>query len=496
LLSRLLGLARDILLFASLGGGMASSAFILAFTLPNLFRRLLGEGALATASVPVLAECLEREGRDSTHNIFNGILSRLSIILGALTLLVWLALECVRLVPALAPRWYLAADLSRWLFPYVILVCLSAMYGSMLQIYRRFDLPALSQVWLNLAMIAALAAGLLLPWAADPIWRVRLLTGGVLAGGLLQWWIPRHALRGNGWQPRWDFRPHPRNRQILALLLPGLLGAAIFQINIFISRLLAFSLDDTAAAYLYLANRMIEFPLGVFAIAVSTVLFPELARLAAQRDDSGYTSAYRQGLQMIALITIPAAVGLALLAQPILVCLFEWGMFAADDVRAAVPVLQCGAAGLPFFAWSTILSRGYHARQDMRTPLRLACWNLLLNLLLSVLLMRRFGAAGLAAANAIAAACHCLLLQWRLRTRHLPGLTISGAGLGRIGLATAVMAIAVWLGWQALAGWLGAGAKSASMLAAGPLTITGAAVYFAMLHALGWRPRQLLDKTL
>lgn len=409
-LSRILGLARDILLFASLGTGPLNSAFILAFTLPNLFRRLLGEGALTSSSIPVLAESAEKEGPESAFALLNAILTRLGLGLLGVILLAYPLFALVGHVPGLPARWYDGAGMARILFPYVLFICMGALVCGMLNVFRRFGLAAVNQVWLNLAMIGAIVAGM--AWLpTDAQGRVLVLCAGVLLGGLLQLLVPAAGLLNQGWRPRVTFSSHANLGKVLRLFLPGLLGAAIFQINILVSRLLAFSLDDTATGLLYIANRLVELPLGVFAIAVTTVVFPELSRLSSTGSSRDFARTFTEGLGLIFMITLPAAIGLAVLADPVLGFLFQWGLFEARDVSAATPVLVVAASGIPFFAWSTLLTRAWYARQTMRIPVILAALNLLLNLVLGLVLMRVLGATGLALANTLAAVVHCLALQ-------------------------------------------------------------------------------------
>jgi putative peptidoglycan lipid II flippase len=289
-------------------------------------------------------------------------------------------------------------------------ICLGALVCGMLNVLGRFGIAALNQVWLNVTMIAAMGFGL---WVfPDGGWsRVILLSAGVLAGGVLQLLVPALGLFRQGWRPHLRVETHPELGKVLRLFLPGLLGAAIFQINILVSRFLAFSLDDTATGLLYLSSRLVELPLGVFAIAVTTVVFPELSRLSSKGSTEAFARTFTQGLSIIFMITLPAMLGLILLAEPILGFLFQWGLFEARDVRAAVPVLVAASLGLPFFAWSTLLTRAWYARQEMRIPVILAAVNLFLNLILGLLLMRVYGAVGLALANALSSLVHCLALQ-------------------------------------------------------------------------------------
>lgn len=487
LVSRILGLVRDVLIFASLGTGLLNSAFILAFTLPNLFRRLLGEGALATSSIPVLSERVAKAGRADAFHLLNGILVRLGAALLVIQLLVLPLFLLAQHIPGLAERWYVAADLSLLLFPYVLLICLSAMICGMLNVLMRFNLAASSQILLNCAMIGAMGLGLLV--ASDDAWtRALLLAGSVLVGGLLQFVVPAWGLRREGWQPSLRMAPHEGLSQLMRLFLPTLLGAAIFQINILVSRFLAFSLDDTATGLLYLASRLVELPLGVFAIAVTTVFFPELSRLSSEGRIEAFHQTFRKGLGFVMMITLPAAAGLIVLAAPILGSLFEWGLFDAGDVASAAPVLAAAAVGLPFFAWSNLLTRAWYARQSVKVPVRMSAVNLFVNVLLSLLLMRIWGAVGLALANAISSLLHCLVLQWLL---PVSGERVSPAILVRpvaeLGGALTALAATAWLCEWGIGIWLGQG-KLADLttLAIGIPAAAGA--YFGLLWLAGHKP--------
>jgi putative peptidoglycan lipid II flippase len=481
LASRILGLVRDVLLFASLGTGSLNSAFILAFTLPNLFRRLLGEGALASSSIPVLATSLEERGAGPTFGLLNAILVRLG---AALLLIQLLAVPLFLLAPrieGLPERWHQAADLSLLLFPYMVFICLGALVCGMLNVLGRFGLAAFNQTWLNLTMIAAIVLGLwVLPLSG---WgRVLLISLGVLVGGVLQLGVPAIGLLRAGWRPRLSREPHADLQKLLRLFLPALLGAAIFQLNILVSRVLAFSLDDTATGLLYIASRLVELPLGVFAIAVTTVVFPELARIGTQADTGAFARTFSRGLSLIFMITLPATIGLILLAGPILGFLFQWGLFDARDVEAARPVLMVAATGLPFFAWSTLLTRGWYARQQMRVPVLLAGVNLVLNLVLGLLLMRIWGAVGLALANTLSALVHCVALQVLFPGQVLlpPGRrTLVSLSVG-LGLLAALIHAGLWA-LQRIA----LPEKAADLLAVAVVIPVAAAGYFASLWLAG-----------
>ncbi|MEX0326027.1 MAG: murein biosynthesis integral membrane protein MurJ [Puniceicoccaceae bacterium] len=487
--SRILGLARDVLLFASLGTGILNSAFILAFTIPNLFRRLLGEGALTSSSIPVLAESLEKQGPDDTFRLLNAILSRLGIGLFLLQLVVIPALFLVDRIPGLEERWYAGAGLSQVLFPYMVFICLGALICGMLNVLNRFALAAFNQVWLNLTMIGAMLVGIV--WMPAEGWgRVYLLSLAVLAGGLLQLLVPAVGLYREGWRPRLELGNHPGLQQLLKLFLPGLLGAAIFQVNILVSRFLAFSLDDTATGLLYISSRLVELPLGVFAIAVTTVIFPDLSRLSSTGDQGGFATVFTRGLGIIFMITLPAMLGLIVLGEPILGFLFQWGLFESRDVLAAVPVLAAAALGLPFFAWSTLLTRAWYARQDMKIPVRLAALNLVLNLVLGLILMRYLGAVGLALANTLSSMVHCLALQLFLTGESIVGFKPVTAL--KLVLALAGLVLAAFSGLYVLQ-LTGLVTKVQDLLAVVVVIPFSAGIYFGILWFFGYPSLRFLQ---
>ena len=262
--SRVLALVRDSLSLAIFGTGWLMSAFTTAFILPNLFRRLLAEGSMTAAFVPTLQEELHANGREGTFGLLSKVASWLLVITGALSLLAMAVFSQSRLIPGHEAKWYVAADLTVILFPYLALISLAAAFSAALNVFQRFFEPALSPIWLNLAMIATLA-GAGLHFANTPMGEIHWLCAGVLAGGFLQMAVPAGVLFSMGWRPRFDLGLSPRVREIALLMTPGIFGTAIYQINFSVSRLLAFSLDDSSATYLYTVNRLMEFPIGVFA---------------------------------------------------------------------------------------------------------------------------------------------------------------------------------------------------------------------------------------
>lgn len=442
--SRFLGLARDIMIFAALGASVWNSAFIIAFTLPNLFRRLLGEGALTSAVIPVFTDVLKKQGKGAAFDFFNQVLLRVSVLLLATVIGGVAVLALLNSLDVLSGRWILAADLSVVLLPYMIFICLAAIVSAGLNVMGRFAAAALTPVLLNLAMITALAAA----WFMESEHRqvVYWLCGGVLFGGLLQFALPAWDLIRQGWRPKFTTESSESLDQVWALFLPGLMGAAILQVNILVSRLLAFSLDDSSVSVLYLASRLMELPLGVFTISVVTVFFPLLACAASDRDKAGFAASFNQGSRLILAISIPAGVGLFILAEPILAMLFNWGKFSVDDVDATIPLLAIYAIGLPFYSLATFATRALHAQKNMHTPIRVAGLCLVTNAILGYFLMQIFGVAGLATANIIAAIIQATLL-WKGLSDRTKDIRIGPMlkPLLQIGIAALAMALAVVL---------------------------------------------------
>lgn len=482
ILSRLLGLARDMLTAAIFGTSALNSAYVTAFMLPNLFRRLLGEGALTAAMMPTLNEELDEGGRPAAYALLNQIVSWLFAVTTGLVLVGVALMGLVHLSSGLDERWYLGAHLGQILFPYMIVICLAAAFSATLNLLERFFVPAVTPVALNLAMIAALGGGGY--WLADtPLDSMYWLCAGTLVGGGLQLLLPTVAMWREGWRPRIDFTVTPRLREIFHLMGPGLFGAAIFQVNILTSRGLAFGLNESAATLLYLANRLMEVPLGVFTLAVSTVTFPLIARLAVRGDLAGMAVAYHRAMLLTMHIAVPASLGLFLLAEPITRLLFQRGAFGLDDTSAMVPVMSIFCLGLPFYAYSTLVTRAFQSLKDTVTPVRVGAGSFVLNLVLSVSLMSSFGTNGLALASNLAIAVQTVVLQWLLG-RRIPALAAHRQfnAIGGIALATTVMGGVVAGGWWGLRQLALPPTWEAALALAGLIPL-GIAAYFAVALA-------------
>jgi putative peptidoglycan lipid II flippase len=448
--SRVLGLIRDQLSAATFGASELNSAFITAFSLPNLFRRLLGEGSLTAAFVPTLQDELHERGRAGAFGLLNQVATWLLVVTGVMCGSAMLAFSHSRWVPGHDDRWYLAADLTAILFPYLVMICVAAAFNATLHVFERFTEPALSPIWLNLAMIASLGGA---GWnlAKTDLGRMHWLCAGVLVGGFLQMIVPAGVLIKEGWRPRFDFGLSPRVREIGVLMAPGLFGTAIYQINVYVSRLFAFSIDDAAATLLFYANRLMELPIGVFAIAVGTVVYPLIARHAAEKNIPAMAEDYRKGLRLILIVNVPAALGLALLNEPIVRLIYQHGKFGAQDAQAMAYLLALFAIGLPFFSVSSLTTRAFYATKDTITPVKVATVSFVLNVALSWWWKDVLGAPGLVLASTLAVVVQTFLLQ-RVLARRIPEMSFGGlwGTLAKIAVATAAMGGAVAGGWWAL----------------------------------------------
>ena len=483
--SRVLGLVRDIFLFAALGAGVWSSAFILAFTLPNLFRRLLGEGALTSAFVPVFSDSLEREGPAGAFAFFNRIFIRLAWILLALVVVGILGLKLLTATGILSGRWVTSADLAVWLLPYTIFICLAALVTAALNVLGRFFVAASTPIFLNLCMIAALVLGSVFYEGQAAI--VYCLCGGVLLGGGLQLAFPLMELKRSGWRPPLSQAPQTHHREmseLWQLLLPGLLGAAVLQINILVSRLLAYGLNEGAAAVLYMSGRLMELPLGIFIFAVATVFFPQMARARALGETVRFNERFLSGMTLVLAVSIPAGIGLLVLAKPILTTLFEWQAFGAGDVVRTAPLVAIYGLGLPFYSVATFATRGLHADKEMRAPVRVAVICLFANLLLALALMFWIGEQGLALANILAALIQSILLLRALKVRH-PELQLQTLAMPLLKILLAAGAMAwMCLLLRAVPVQMGFEPKLASLVVVAVLVPLGVAIYGLALMAL------------
>ena len=454
MLSRVFGFIRDVIVARYFGAGLATDAFFVAFRIPNLLRRLFAEGSLTIAFVPVFTEYLKAKSREDAFELARVAFTLLSAIL------VVVSIAGVLLSPAIvtlmAPGFRAAPDkyaltvlLTRIMFPYIFFIALVALCMGILNSLRHFATPALSPVILNLCMIAA--ALTLRDFFAEPI---VALAVGVMVGGLLQLAVQLPVLfrLGVSLRPNFHFG-HEGVRRIGALMLPAAFGAAVYQINIFISTLLASFLPEGSVSFLYYADRIVELPLGIFGIAIGTAALPSFSDQVArgQYDEMKRTISF--SLRLMLFITIPAMIGIIALQEPIISVLFQRGEFEARSSVLTAQALFWYAVGLWAFSTIRVVVAAFYALQDTKTPVRIAVVALVVNTVCSAALMFPMKHNGLAFATSIASAVNVLTLAYLLRKRIGEFLDSAfWASVARVIAASAVMGVAVALTTHAL-GW-------------------------------------------
>jgi putative peptidoglycan lipid II flippase len=492
LVSRVLGFVRDVVIARMFGAGMGTDAFFVAFKIPNFLRRLFAEGAFSQAFVPVLSEYKTQRDHAELRALADHVAGTLGAILFVVTLTGVVAAPL--LVMVFAPgfladpgKYGLTVDMLRVTFPYLLFVSLTAFAGGILNTYGRFGVPAFTPVFLNLALIGA--ALWLAPRMAEPI---TALAWGVFIAGAVQlaFQVPFLAKLRLLPRPRWGWR-HEGVRRVLRLMLPAIFGSSVAQINLLIDTLIASFLVTGSVSWLYYSDRLVEFPLGVFGIALATVLLPSLSKQHAQASPEGFRRTMDWGLRWVLVIGLPATVGLMLLAAPTLTTLFQYGSFTPHDVEMASRSLMAYSVGLTGFILVKVLAPGFYARQDTRTPVRIGVIAMVVNMVLNVALVFPLAHAGLALATSLAAFVNAGLLYRALYRegiyRPQPGW---GRLLQRVVVASVVMGVVLWVGSGELAAWLEWRAleRAARLL----LWIAVAAfAYGACLWLLGLRMRHL-----
>ena len=416
MLSRILGMVRDIVVAGYFGSTPAADAFFIAFKIPNFLRRLFAEGAFAQAFVPVLSEYREKRTLAEVKNLVDRTAGRLSFVLTIITLLgvglsPWLIMLFApgfRTDPA---KLQLAGELLRITFPYLMLVSLTAFCGGILNSYGRFAVPAFTPVLLNLSMIGA--AIFLSPLFDQPI---MALAWGVLIAGVAQLLFQLPFL----WQIRLLPLPKPAKkhegvRRILLLMLPALFGVGVSQINLLLDTVLASFLVTGSVSWLYYADRLSELPLGAFGIAIGTVILPALSRQHASDDPKAFSATIDWALRMVLLVGVPAALALGILAEPLIATLFHYGEMTDHDVRQAAGALQAYSLGVLTFMLIKVLAPGFFARQDMKTPVRIAVICMVANMVMNLILIWPLQHVGLALATSLSSMLNTGLLLWGLR---------------------------------------------------------------------------------
>ena len=486
MVSRVFGFIRDILIAAVLGASTSADCFFVAFRLPNLFRRLFAEGAFSAAFVPIFAGLLETDGRDKAKEFADQAFSVLVLALIVFTALFELAMPLV--MYGLAPgfdevpgKMELATELSRITFPYLLFISLVSLQSGVLNSLGRFSAAAATPVLLNLTLITAI---LTLPAFLETPGHA--LAWGVAAAGLFQLaWLALHCRREG--LPVRLVRPRlsPKVRLLGRRIVPVVFGASLYQINLLIGTILASLLSEGAVSYLYYADRVTQLPLGVVGIAVGTALLPMLSRQIKAGDGPGALHSQNRGLEFALLLTLPAAVALMVIAEPIISVLFERGRFDAADSLATAHALAAFSVGLPAYVLIRVLAPGFFAREDTVTPVRIAAVAMVANVVLNVILMQVWAHVGIALASSVAAWINAGLLWIILRRRGFLVLDARvAARLPRILLAACLMAGVLAGGQYLLDGLLG-GATHERIAALALLVTTGLAAFGGFARLTG-----------
>ncbi|MGD8925507.1 MAG: murein biosynthesis integral membrane protein MurJ [Thioalkalispiraceae bacterium] len=498
LVSRVFGLIRDQILAIVFGPGAGLDAFWVAFKIPNFMRRLFAEGAFSQAFVPVLGEYKVQQGDDAVRELVSRVSGSLALVLMGVTvagILVfpWLILKYGPAAIENQHKLVLTADMLVLTLPYILFISLTALAGGVLNTYKRFAVPAFTPVFLNLCLIGASL------WLA-PMFpegdKVKALAWGILLAGIVQlvFQFPFLAkLKLLAW-PKAGFR-HPGVKKIIRLMGPAIVGSAVVQINLMIDLIIAYTLlPDGSVSWLTFSDRLVEFPLGVFGIAIATVVLPSLSQHHARTDPDEFSKVLDWGIKWALLIGLPAMIGLVVLAGPLLTTLFNYGAFNQHDVLMSQMSLFAYASGLLAFIMVKVLTPGFYSRQDTKTPVRFAVIAMLVNMVLNfsfVLPWLHYGWAGphtgLAMATAIAAFLNAGMLMLTLKRQGVyqvgPGwgrfLLQLGAGLVLmlVLLIGAVPALENWFHWPF---W-----ERAIMLLV--WVAGGALVYFIGLYLFGFR---------
>ncbi len=503
LVSRVLGLVRDMVIAQIFGVSRVTESFFVANKIPNMLRRFFAEGAFSQAFVPVVNEYRAKHGDEEAAELIAKAAGTLGALLLAISLLG--VVVAPMLIWIFAPgfagddRFDLTVQMLRFTFPYILFVSLSALAGSALNSFGRFAAPAVTPALLNLCLIAG--AIWLAPTLSEPGLALAI---AVLVAGVVQLTFLLPFMRSLGILrvPKFHWRDAGIVK-IRRLMLPALFGSSIVQINMLIDTLIASFLAAGSVSWLYYSDRLMEFPLGVFGIALATVILPRLSSQHAAADGAAFSATLNRGLRLVVLIALPASAGLMVLALPLIATIFYHGAFSADDVRMAAVSLGAFAAGLPAFMMIKILAPGFYARQDTRSPVRYAMVALVVNLVLNlgfVLAIRQFMGsaehAGLAAATSVAAFVNAILLFVGLQRAGVLQLQSGGLRfITRVSLAVTLMVVSLYLLCPAPALWLEMALQQRVVWVA-LLVATGAGVYAASAWISGVRRADVLVDSL
>ncbi|MDP2699222.1 murein biosynthesis integral membrane protein MurJ [Thalassospira sp.] len=447
LLSRLLGFARDIMIAAMLGAGGMADAFFVAFKFPNLFRRLFGEGAFSAAFIPLLAGDIEKRGLEAAREFAARAMAMMLVIVGFLVAIIEITMPWAMhvIAPGFADdpeKFALAVELSRITFPYLVFISAVALMSGVLNTLHHYAAAAAAPIVLNICLIAALLG--LTPFTQTS---AHALSWGVAAAGVAQFIWLVVACKRAGFAIRWQWpKIDDRIKLLGKRMVPGMIGAGVYQLNLLIDTMLATLVSDGAVSWLYYADRVHQLPLGVIGIAVGTALLPTLSRQLQGDDPAIAMYSQNRGMEIALLLTLPAAVALGVMGMPLINVLFQRGAFGVDETLATGMALTVFAFGLPAAVLVKVLAPGFFAREDTKTPIRIGIMAMVLNIVLILCLMPFFGHLGIAAATSVSvwinAACLAITLH---RRGHLVFDARLRRRVPRIALSSALMGAVLWL---------------------------------------------------
>ena len=490
-ISRMMGFARDMVIANFFGAQAGMDAFIVAFRIPNFMRRLFAEGAFAQAFVPVLAEYQKTRHPDEVRLFIARISGYLTSILGVVTCIGIIAAPVIIFIFAPgfshdSTRAALATQMLRITFPFLMLVSLTAMAGAVLNTYGYFGVPAFTPVILNISMI--LAALYLCPNLPIPVVGLAI---GVLVAGIVQLLFQLPFLYQKQLLVRPQVKPNdPGVNKVLKLMVPALFGVSIAQLNLMVDSIFASFLKVGSVSWLFFTDRLADFPLGVFGVAIATVILPHLSRRHTEQSSEQFSKALDWGLRAITLIGVPAGLSLALFAMPLIASCFGYGQFSLRDVLETQKSLITLALGVPAFMMVKVLASGFYARQDVSTPVKVGAFAMLINTLLCAAFVWPLAHAGLTLASSLAGYVNCGLLGYFLLKK---GFFKPSPGWLKYSLQLVVanLALAIYLIYMngSVDYWLGIKPIMRICLLLGHVAV-GAAIYFIVLGLVGVRPKQ------
>ncbi len=491
LVSRVLGFARDAIMATIFGAGAMMDAWVVAFRLPNLLRRIFAEGAFSQAFVPILADKKTREGDEAAKIFIAHVAGLLTLILAVITLIgilaaPWIIWSTANGLTNNPNQFAVTTDLLRITFPYILLISLSSLAGAVLNTWNHFSVPAFTPTLLNISFI--IFALFLAPYFNPPI---MALAWALLVGGVAQlaYQLPYLKKIGMLVRPRLDFKD-PGVWRVVKQMGPAILGVSVSQISQIINQSLASLLVVGSMSWIYYADRLMELPTGLLGVALGTILLPSLSKTLANNDTVEYSKLLDWGLRLALLLALPSAVALAVIAEPLTISLFQYGKFTAHDAQMTQLALMAYAVGIPGLILIKPLAPAFYARKNIKTPVKIAVFSLIVTQGLNLILVPYLQHAGLALSISLAAIANAGLLYYQLRKQDLYQPETGWLGfLIKLIVAVSLMALALFGVMQIMPEWA-LGNMPSRLLRLSGLVIVGIAVYFAVLGLLGFRPRQ------